>query len=482
MQRQVSQGDELQAALLNSDWVRTRYVLGAVAILAAVYLIRLQLFDVPVVGAAVILALLCLAAVEIAAYSIAKRASRLNKTVPTIVSIGIILAETSVPALYIALFTTPEVPIDFRALANPWVLILCLIILSSTLRLSPWLSRFAGFISGIFYLAAAFHHGWRPALLDPAFYTVTRTGVLFYALILLILGWAAGAVAGQIRKHVEAALSAAEARQQLKQVQHDLDVARSIQQSLLPASAPHLSGFQIAGWNLPADATGGDFFDWQHLGHEKFAVMLADVTGHGIGPALLAAVCRAYARASFNAGEALGETVQQVNRLLAADLTPPHYATFVAAVCNLDDLSIELFSAGHGPIFSFSVSSDSFKEVDSQSVPLGLLPEIERAAPAVLQLQCGDMLFLLTDGFVEWENSEGEEFGLERAMNTVRRLHYLSPQQMIRELYRAVLVFADGTKQKDDLTAVVIKRIPVATATGDQELELPPKEESVTLV
>ena len=69
--------------------------------------------------------------------------------------------------------------------------------------------------------------------------------------------------------------------------QYGVDIARSIQQSLLPKTPPHLSSFEIAGWNQPADQTGGDYFDWQELGDGRVALTLADVSGHGIGPALI---------------------------------------------------------------------------------------------------------------------------------------------------------------------------------------------------
>ena len=109
-------------------------------------------------------------------------------------------------------------------------------------------------------------------------------------------GIVAGAVAGEIRKHVQAALREAETKSKLRAIQHDLQVARSIQQSLLPREAPHIAGFDIAGWNCPADDTGGDYFDWRTLSGGNVVVSLADVTGHGIGPALLASLCHAYAK------------------------------------------------------------------------------------------------------------------------------------------------------------------------------------------
>ena len=92
-----------------------------------------------------------------------------------------------------------------------------------------------------------------------------------------------------------------------QRMEHDLDIARQIQRGLLPSSKPDVPGYDIAGWSRAADKTGGDYFDWQVLPDGRILISLADVTGHGIGPALMAAVCRAYARATTQE-EDLGAT------------------------------------------------------------------------------------------------------------------------------------------------------------------------------
>ena len=112
-------------------------------------------------------------------------------------------------------------------------------------------------------------------------------------------GLVAAFVASQTRNYVISALREVELESELKRVKHDLEVARSIQQSLLPTKAPAFEEFEIAGWNLPADETGGDYFDWQEMPDGNLAISLADATGHGIGPTLVSASCRAYPRASL---------------------------------------------------------------------------------------------------------------------------------------------------------------------------------------
>jgi serine phosphatase RsbU (regulator of sigma subunit) len=370
-----------------------------------------------------------------------------------------IVLEIAVPALGVAYFASPRLAEDYRPIATPWVLGFFPLIMLSVLRLNPRLSRLAGLVAMIAYLVSAYAVGWRPSFHDLANHTVEQTAVAFYAAILLLCGFIAGLISAEIRKHVEAALHEAEMERQLKEVEHDLEIARSIQQSLLPRTRPTIPGLEISGWNLPADATGGDYFDWKKLRDGRLVVSLADVTGHGIGPALLASLCRAYARSSFDTHSDVVQAVQHINQFFGEDLTDGRFATFVAAVCSGDVGRIELFSAGHGPLFVYSSVEDQFQELAAQAIPLGLLPELDSEEPTVLNLGSGDMLVLATDGFFEWENRDGEQFGFERLIEAVRASRHLAPEEIIAELYKAVKKFADGSKQMDDLTAVVIKRV-----------------------
>jgi serine phosphatase RsbU (regulator of sigma subunit) len=269
----------------------------------------------------------------------------------------------------------------------------------------------------------------------------------------------AAAVAGQIHKHVEAALREAETKRKLEAVEHDLQVARSIQQSLLPKERPQIPGFDIAGWNQPADDTGGDYFDWKAQRDGKLVVSLADVTGHGIGPALVAAICHAYARSSFSMDHDLMGAFEHINQALGADLQTGRFVTFVAAVCRPDSSELQILSAGHGPLFIYSRSEDRFIDVQPQAVPFGILPFFRSDPPAQLRLGSGDLVILPTDGFFEWENDQGEQFGVARMEEVIRASRQLAPPEIIAQLYDAVTKFSNGTNQQDDLTAVIIKRL-----------------------
>ncbi|HUN88757.1 MAG TPA: PP2C family protein-serine/threonine phosphatase [Terriglobales bacterium] len=372
-----------------------------------------------------------------------------------------IIIEISMPALGVAFLVSDRVIHDYRALASPWVLLFFPFLILSTLRLSPVVSIIAGLVGSLEYIAAAYYVGWH---IHPDLGTnsAAHSAVPFYAIMICACGFLAALVASEVRKHVEAALREAETERQLKQMEHDLTIARSIQQSLLPKVRPHIEGYEIAGWNRSADATGGDYFDWKQMEDGRLVVTLADVTGHGIGPALLASVCRAYARASFSNSDSLPNTLQRINQSFGEDLLPGRFATFVAAVCQPGSDKLELLSAGHAPLFWYSRSTAKVQEYDAHDVPLGILPKLTASSPQVLAMDEGDIVFLITDGFLEWENHAAEQFGMERFEQVVRSVSHLSPEEIIAELYSAVLKFADGTSQADDLTAVVIKRTAAA--------------------
>ena len=395
-------------------------------------------------------------AFELLSLRAANRALRSGEDIPKVIWNSSIALESLFPALGISFLASSRLLPDYRPLATPWVLAFFPFILLSVLRLSPRLCWVAGIFSTTGYLVAAFMTGWKFSGSDG--FTVTETAVAYFAAVILATGILAAGVAAQIRTHVEAALREAETKHQLKQIEHELNIARSIQQALLPKVRPKIRGFEVAGWSQSADDTGGDFYDWKKLPDGRWAVILADVTGHGIGPAILASVCRAYSRAIFNVRDSLENMLKNINISFAEDLTPERFATFVAAACQEGSGQVELLSAGHAPILIYSSEDKSLSILDAQALPLGILPELWEAMPVKVTMKPGDIVVLITDGFLEWENNSGEQFGTDRLAAIIRQFSDCEPELIIVELYDSVLEFAHGTPQQDDLTAVLIKR------------------------
>jgi serine phosphatase RsbU (regulator of sigma subunit) len=461
MNESLKQSDLFRQALLKSERLRIFILIGAVGAAFAVRSLRIavhrshenfHLWLLTTAFAALFVAyeLLVLRAVN--------RAIQNGRDLVRGMWWANVVVEMCLPAFGIAFLFSSSIDPLYRSLANPATLLFFILIIPSTLRLKPALSVLSGLVAAVSYLVAAVYLGWKPFLGHETSLLSPQRTVFAYAIALVGAGIVAGAVAGQIRKYVDAALREAELQREVERLEHDLEVARSIQQSLLPTTVPQIEGFEIAGWNRPADQTGGDYYDWYALPDGRVVVALADVTGHGIGPALLASVCRAYARANFTTGGiGLLSAMERINSLLARDLQEGRFVTFVAAVCTPGDSRVELLSAGHGPLFLYFLKEDRFDEHGAQGLPLGISSGFVSEPPLTVELNRGDILVLATDGFFEWANAQGRQFETARVKNTIRTSRDKTSSEIISSLYRAVVEFSGGTQQQDDLTAVVIK-------------------------
>lgn len=260
-------------------------------------------------------------------------------------------------------------------------------------------------------------------------------------------------------------------RTQLDKIERDLDIAREIQRGLLPTAVPHTPGFAIEGWSKPADQTGGDYFDWMALPNGGTLITLADVTGHGIGPALIVSVCRAYMRAAaVTDGVVLEDAISRVNDLLQADLPPERFVTAAVGVLQPETNEMSLVSAGQAPLFFYRAASRSVENWAADDVPLGVMPGMTLDGARKIRFEPGDALVLTTDGFFEWANPAGEQFGIQRLEAFVQANAHEPSAAFIQALHGAVLTHAAGQVQPDDLTVVIVRRLAaVGSSAREQE-------------
>jgi serine phosphatase RsbU (regulator of sigma subunit) len=188
-------------------------------------------------------------------------------------------------------------------------------------------------------------------------------------------------------------------------------------------------------------------------------ITLADVTGHGIGPALIVAACRAYIRAAAMGEQiALASALAHVNNLLHDDTPSNRFVTAAVAVLDPTSSELAMISAGQAPLLFHHHAEDKTESWYADQVPLALIKGIEFGSPRRVKFEPGDMLVLTTDGFFEWANAAGEPFGMDRLKAFVSANAHLKPQAFIKALHAAVIEHAAGTPQPDDLTIVVVRR------------------------
>ncbi len=181
---------------------------------------------------------------------------------------------------------------------------------------------------------------------------------------------------------------------------------------------------------------------------------------HGIGPALIVAVCRAYMRASASAGHgSLSVAMARVNDLLQEDIPDGRFVTAAVGVLDPSRAQMQLISAGQAPLLFYEAGTDTVHNWDADDLPLGIMSGLTFDDVRTIDFAAGDALVLTTDGFFEWSNRDNEQFGTQRMEDFVKENHALPAHEFITRLYETVLEHASGTEQVDDLTAVVIKKV-----------------------
>src|SRR5947209_7484243 len=221
------------------------------------------------------------------------------------------------------------------------------------------------------------------------------------------------------REH-ERQLAEVKERMEAERLREEMRIARQIQQKLFPVAELPLPEFDVAGASNPAEATGGDYFDYIPLRDGGLGIVIGDVSGHGYGPALLMAQARAYLRAFLLTHSDIREIVALLNRALADDTSDGRFMTLLFTRLEPVTRSLQYVSAGHTTSYLLDAAGTVKAELLSTGMPLGVVPEGEFDTPASLTLEPGDLLLLVTDGIVEAHDEGLDLFGDERTLEVVR--------------------------------------------------------------
>ena len=241
----------------------------------------------------------------------------------------------------------------------------------------------------------------------------------------------------------------------VKATEDELRIARQIQQSFLPPVCPSFDRVDVHGASEPADWTSGDYFDYMTLAGGGNVFLIADVCGHGLGPALLMMSTRATIRALAPAVSEVGELLTSANAALGDLVADGRFVTAFAAGYDPDYRRLAFAAAGHS---AYLQGADGSRHVvEGDSAPLGVLPHSPVRTQFQTEVASGDMLVLVTDGILENTNSAGEVFGEERLLDTVAEHGHLEAEAIVTELFQAVRTFSDNEPQHDDITAIVAK-------------------------
>jgi serine phosphatase RsbU (regulator of sigma subunit) len=239
-----------------------------------------------------------------------------------------------------------------------------------------------------------------------------------------------------------------------RSVSMELEQAQEVQQRMLPNHATSVPGFDIAGRCIPAAATGGDYFDFIALPDESLGVVIADVSGHGLGASLLMAQTRGVLRSELRRNLDAGDAVNEVNRSLIADTAAHQFVALHLSRLNPRDRSLIYIGAGHTG-YVLDENGNVKQELASTGMPLGVAAD-PPAEVGPLVLKPGDVLLLFTDGITESIASDAR-FGVERVLANVRSNVDQPASLIVDGLFDEVKNFRGQDPQLDDMTAIVVR-------------------------
>ncbi len=258
------------------------------------------------------------------------------------------------------------------------------------------------------------------------------------------------------RKATEAAIRQAQIN--LAIAQSEIKIAQRIQASLSPSAPIKSNHFEVTGYCLPADQVGGDYFDYFYRNEDHLDMIIADVSGHSIGPALFMVETRSAIRTQANGSGTPAETLKVLNNFLFEDLDRSDYfITLFYLQYNITNHQLSFANAGHPPPLLLSLFQSECRELDADGLILGVNKNVVFEEKTTTLSQ-GDLILLYTDGLTEAENADGEFFGLKRVNDILVQHALKSPQAIIEALLEQLKQFCRSESFNDDITLMIFKR------------------------
>jgi sigma-B regulation protein RsbU (phosphoserine phosphatase) len=262
---------------------------------------------------------------------------------------------------------------------------------------------------------------------------------------------------GELTRSFNTMMRQLEERMRIKQA---LDVAREVQQNLLPVGVPQIPGLDIAAKSIYCDQTGGDFYDFLKMRRQKadgLGIAVGDVSGHGIPAALLMATIRAFIKSKVTPQDSIAESIAYVNRLLTRDTRDTgQFATLFYAEISPTESVLRWVRAGHDPALFYDPGLEKFEELWGDGIALGIDPD-GSYQEKVRKLSGGQILVIGTDGIWEARNPGGEMFGREKLKDLIRENAAHSSEGISAAIIDSIKTFQDSARQEDDITLLVIK-------------------------
>ncbi len=244
-------------------------------------------------------------------------------------------------------------------------------------------------------------------------------------------------------------------------LRQSMDLAKEVQQNLLPRGNPRFPGLDIAGTSIYCDETGGDYFDFFDNAApdaKKYCVVIGDVSEHGIPSALLMASVRAFLRQRSALPGSIASVVTDVNRQLTCDVAESgRFITLFYLQIDMDKRSLRWVRAGHEPAVLYDPATDRFEELGGRGIPLGIDSSWQYTEEEYAALAAGQIIVLSTDGIWEARNPQDEMFGKQALYRIVRQNSRAGAAAIQDAVLAELRQFQQELEPADDITLVIIK-------------------------
>ncbi|MFA9452316.1 MAG: SpoIIE family protein phosphatase [Candidatus Aminicenantaceae bacterium] len=236
----------------------------------------------------------------------------------------------------------------------------------------------------------------------------------------------------------------------------ELSLAEDIQKGLLPQKNPEVEGFEIVGINIPCLQIGGDYYDFLEIDEERMGIVIADVSGKGVGASLLMASLRAALQTEVHIGYNLDEMAGRLNNLVHRSTAPNLFISFFYCELNTKTGDLRYLNSGHNPPLILD-KKKKITHLESCGLCLGMFPAQDYVS-IVIKLNPGDTALLYTDGLTESRNKENQELTDEGLGKLLKKHQKLPAEKLMQTIFEELEVFTDGAEPMDDMTLVIIKR------------------------
>lgn len=247
-----------------------------------------------------------------------------------------------------------------------------------------------------------------------------------------------------------------------KRIESELQTAQEVQRVLIPESAPDIPNFRLYGYNVPASMISGDYFDYTSVSESETGIVIADVSGKGVPAGIIMATFRSSLKAIATGSSSPAESLSQLNRLIYPDIREDMFISAVYCHLNHEQSTVSLARAGHNPPYLFDAQVGSLIKLKPPGLAVGIdtgdvfsriLKDHE------IKMHSGDSLILYTDGIIEANNKDGDEYTAARFEQALVEHHTEAADELGKSILADIDQFVGDAPQSDDITLVIIEKL-----------------------